>query len=228
VVATLGLIAWAVVLAVPVAVSRPHALAWLVLVASLHPLAAAVLSWRREALRRVLLLVGYPTTLALGVALAPRLTALETHPPTFRLLGVVAVLAFGAAASIGDPGPAPPGLVVKPLSVVAGDPELSRRSRWRMVLLVMGTVGALALAVVAPALGPDPSVAYGVEAGSSADVLAAIVGACLGAVVLAGFVGPATRLRRGPVRARRAQRVGLYLLVVAVGAFVLRTLAARS
>lgn len=228
VVLALGAIAWAVVLVVPFVVSRPSALAWVVLVGCLTPLFAAGVLWRHELVRRVLTLVVHPVGLALGVALAPRVVELDAHPPTMRLLGALAFLAYGAAASVADPRPSPPGLVIKPLPAVGGDPSLVRRGRARAALLGLATVGGLAIAVVAPALGADPTVTFGAEAGGAADVLVAVVAAALGAIVVAGFVGPATRRRRTPTASRRAQRVGLYLLVVAVGALVWRMLAMRG
>lgn len=228
VVLALGAIAWAVVLVVPFVVSRPRALAWVVLVGTLAPLFAAGVFWRRELVRRVLTSVVHPAGLALGVALAPRVVELDAHPPTMRLLGALAFLAYGAAASVADPRPAPPGLVIKPLPAVGGDPSLVRRARARAALLGLATFGGLAIAVVAPALGADPTVTFGAEAGAAADVLVAVVAAALGAIVVAGFVGPATRRRRTPTATRRAQRVGLYLLVVAVGALVWRMLATRG
>ncbi|MCB9635060.1 MAG: hypothetical protein H6721_23285 [Sandaracinus sp.] len=223
-----GLIAWAVVLLVPLAVARPRPTAWPVLVAVLVPLVAALPTWRREIVRRLLLLVIYPCALATGVALSPRLADLDAHPPTMRLLGALAFLAFAASASVADPRPAPPGLAIKSLSAVSGDPGLSRRARVRAWLVGAVTVGALAIAVVAPAVGEDPSVTFGAASGPAAGTLVAVLAALLGTVVVAGFVGPATRRRRGVVTARRAQRVGLYLLVVLVGGLVLRTLAARG
>ena len=262
VVIALGVIAWAVVLAVPFAVSRPSLLAWAVLAGTLAPLMLAVIAWslelrarassaeapldrsslsrapvsiesgRRapthELARRLITLVLYPAGLAFGVALAPHVVELDAHPPTMRLLGALAFLAYGAAASVADPGTPPPGLTIKPLPAVGGDPKLVRRGRARAWLLGLGTIGGLAIAVVAPALGADPTVTFGTEAGAAADVLVAVVAAALGTSVVAGFVGPATRRRRTPTAARRAQRVGLYLLVVAVGAFVWRMLATRG
>lgn len=260
VVLALGVIAWAVVLAVPFAVSRPSLLAWAVLAGTLAPLVLAAIAWglelrartssveapldrssisrdpvsidsrasTYEVVRRLITLVIYPAGLAFGVALAPQVVELDAHPPTMRLLGALAFLAYGAAASVADPGTPPPGLTIKPLPAVGGDPKLVRRGRARAWLLGLGTIGGLAIAVVAPALGADPTVTFGTEAGAAADVLVAVVAAALGTSVVAGFVGPATRRRRTPTAARRAQRVGLYLLVVAVGAFVWRMLATRG
>ncbi len=224
---TSGLIAWAVVLALPIGVAAPRAAAWPSLVALLAPLALASLLWRHEVLRRGLLVIGHPVALALGVALSPQLAALDAYPPTMRLLAALAFLAYGAAASVADAGDEPAGIAVEWLSAVGGDPALARRSRWRAVWLGAGTLAALLLTVVVPALGPDARSGFGAEAAAAAETLVAVIAAALGVVVVAGFVGPATRRRRTRL-GRRWFRVALYLMVAAVGVLVLRAIALRS
>lgn len=222
-----GSIAWAASLGLPLASSRPSALAWGGLVA-LVPLAVGAAAWRRRGLRDAMLLGAFPFGLLLAVALAPRWTLADAHPLATRVVGALALLAYGAAAALTRPAGAPPGLVVKPLPVVATDRALERRARLRRLLLTLGALGALALAVVAPAIGPDVADAFGAESAAAAEVLVASIGASLGVVVLAAFVGPATRRRREAPRGRRGTRVALYLVVVGVGLFVLQALSARS
>lgn len=223
---TSGLIAWAVVLTLPISVAAPRAVAWPSLVAMLAPLALASILWRREVLRRVLLVIGHPVALALGVALSPRLAELDAYPPTMRLLAALAFLAYGAAASVADAGDEPSGIAVEVLSAVGGDPALARRSRWRAVWLGAGTLAALVLSVVVPAVGPDARSSFGAEAAAAVETLVAVIAAALGVVVVAGFVGPATRRRRART-GQRWSRVTLYLMVAVVGVLVLRVIALR-
>lgn len=223
-----GLAAWAAVLAIPVASSQPRALALVAALLPLLPLAAGALVWRRPPWRDAILLGAFPFTLLVAVAFLPRWTLTDAHPLVTRIVGAAALLAYGAAAALSRPSETPPGLVVKPLPVVSTDRALERRARARRGLLALGAFGALSLAVIAPALGSDAVEAFGAESAAAAEVLVASVGAALGALVLAAFVGPATRRRRERPRGHPATRVVLYLAVVGVGLFVLNALAARG
>ena len=226
VVATLGLNLWAVALFVPawVAELRAPGRDLALLGSLLVPLGLGVALWERGRRAReaagMLLLVGYPTALALGVGFASRMTLAEPHPPIALLLAVLALWAYGArvAGSFARRDRGTEGEVrSKPLAAVASAPDAERRRWARRAMLALGGAGALLIGVVAPTLGGGAALrqSWSAEAAPAAGVLSAVVAGAIGTLFAAAFLGSATRRKRRPVSRRRRQtRVALLMVVV--------------
>ena len=219
-----GVVAWTVLVGVPVWVAQPIAL-WvpLVLALPLVPLGLGALAsqGRTSAFGSDALwwLAVFPAATAAAMLRGRDWVAGDSLSLPTVLLGSASLLVFGAIAlssvtRIRHVDRAK----VEALRVVSGDPDALRRLRVRQVLLGLGGVGAFALAVVAPYAAPAHWSGQWGEAGPAASVLTAIVAGGLGVVVLAGFLGPATRKKRDVVPARRRLvRVILALTVAATG-----------
>ena len=220
----LGVNVWAVLLAVPLWSAQPRTAAgalWLAL--PLACLAAGLLSL--PASRRVaawLLLGLYPTSVASVAAALPQLTIATPYSTPGLLVGALSLAAFGAGAAFSATRPAQlrPN-TSRPLGSVVPIEEHTGRRRVRWALLGVTSVGALAIAVVAPAVSDRAGYeALWGEAAGEAAVLTAVVAGALAAATLALFVGPtlrASRARRSSGR-RVRRRIGWLLLSAVVGA----------
>lgn len=224
-VAVLGINAWAVLLAIPLAYA-PGALGWARAATLALPL--AVLTAGTLTLRRLsagagwLLLAGFPAALAAVMAARPELRALDAYPPLGLALGAVSLAAFGGAAAFAIGRPRSTRRTTRqPLASPPSPlPGAARRTVARRLLLGVATAGALALVAVAPALGgrTEATRAWS-DAAEQGALLASVVGSALATILLGVFVGPALRANRARTEPRSsARRVVLALLVVASGA----------
>lgn len=227
----LGLNAWVVIVLFPsvrVGAEGP-------LQVALAALALAVLAgglWllvrgRRE-LARWILLGATPPALALPIALRPALVEREVLDPPTLLLAVVSMIAWLAATThaVARPTRVKPALA----QVLVGKEPVSEPAarRWtRRALLAITSLGAFAIAVLAPAW-TDRSArleAWG-EAADDGAVLTSVAAAIAGALVLGVVVGPGLRAERARSRdaARRRRRLALALLVATLAAAAWLTL----
>lgn len=220
----LGMNAWAVLLAVPLWSGQPRATwAILLLLLPLACLAAGLLLL--PASRRItawVLLGAYPTSIASVAAALPQLAVASPYSTPGLLLGTLSLAAFGAGAAFS--ATRPPALrptSSRPLGSVAPIEEHAGRRTVRWALLGVTSLGALAIAVVAPAVGDRAGyeAAWG-EAADEAAVLTAVIASALSAATLALFVGPTLRASRPRRRSRRRtrRRIGWLLLSAVVGA----------
>ncbi len=219
----LGINAWAVASFLPAllgGLSSPLAVPFLLI--PLIPLGIGVLlvgPARTGA--RFLLLGAFPATLA---GLVAGLPALARQPPSSAAgtaLGVLSLLAYGAAAAhaVGKPAGSRPAQL-RPLGSVAPVEEHTGRKRLRQVVLAIAASGGALLVVVAPTLGgPGAYQAGWGDAAREASALTAVVGAVLATVVLTLFVGPTLRAARGdaPTWRRVRGRVMALVLTFVVG-----------
>ena len=219
----LGLNVWLVLLAVPLLLAEPRSVGHLVWLGLPLPVlfAGAVSLDRSRALAGWLLLGVYPTLLVAIVAATPQLVLQSAYSTVGLVIGAVSLVAFGAGAAYATTRPASLRPTSRrPLGSVAPIEEPTLRTLGRRLLLGAGVVGAVLVAIVAPALGGAES--YGEvwgRAAPEAAVLTAVVGGALGAVTLAMFVGPTLRAPRGrePSRRQRDRRVVALLFSVALG-----------
>lgn len=176
------------------------------------------------------LLFGFPVALATVLATRTDLADREA----WGALGLSAVagstLAYGALAA--EACSRPLGLRVSSATSlsVLGAHEPSARTWLRRGVLGMATLGAIGIAIVAPALGSRASLlqAWG-EAADEATVLASIVGAAAGAFSLAVVLGPRLRAPRPGERLGPAVvRVSFALTIACVAGLAALVLRAAS
>ncbi|MEO0325270.1 MAG: hypothetical protein AAF447_20095 [Myxococcota bacterium] len=228
--AAAGGMAWGTLVAVPalsafVGEDRPGAndasgagAAALALLAG-APLAAGLARLGSRA-GRSLLLGAAPLGLGLAVALAP--LAGVAPPQGLALVLGAAAFAFyvSVAGRLADPRTFAEADSVR-FEGVTADLAAEARARRRGAMLTLGTAGAFAVAVVAPAWGGSLAPAWGAAAPEAA-TLTATVGAALGTLVLVLGVAPGTRRRRAlPPPERRRARVVAYLVTAGVGLLLL-------
>ncbi len=167
------------------------------------------------------LLAGFPTSLALTVALRGHASPETTYDEAGLMTGAIAMLVFflGSAAATNRPY----------LKHQSSHEALSsalwvridRRRLWlRRSLLMLGAIGAWYLVVVAPLLSPKDARAHWGEAATEARLLCSVAGTVLGVTVLIGFVGPMMRKRRGAARATPSSvlRLVVFASTAALGA----------
>ena len=224
-VALLALNAWLVVLALPV-LHVGAASGSLLLAAAPLGLVAIGLWARSVAAARALLLGGFPPALALAVAFYPELVERDAYGPFGMGVAALSLVGYVAAAAHATGG----ALAILPHEEHPASPkepvaEPPARRWLRRFLLGAGTIGALAIAVVAPAAGRHRELVerWG-EAAPDAAVLAAVVAGLLAAVALGGVIGPALRAERSarpPAARRRVLAVALFVATVAGMAWLL-------
>ena len=171
----------------------------------------------------VLLLV-FPVTLVGAVGAIDGLAGRSPHGPLGLLLGVLSLVAYGAvvARAVARTEPLRE-TEKKSLGSASPAEEDVQRTIARRVVLSAATLGALAIGVVAPALGNPTALAeaWG-PAAAEAALLTAVFGCVIATTLMALFVAPMTRRsrKRPPTRAQVRLRVVLLLLLVVAGTFV--------
>ena len=184
--------------------------------------ALGVRSRPRRVLSATLLLALFPAGVLALVLTLDRLTGGGAHPPLALALAAASLLAYGAVTAQALARPAArEDIRHREMTTLLGDPA-ARGRRWRRrSLLTVATLGAVALAVVAPFVGGELALAraWG-DSATAAGTLTAVVGGALGVVVLAAFIGPGLRRQRPPPASRRRWRVVMFLVVAATGGVV--------
>lgn len=228
-VGVLGLNAWLVVCLIPSLHAGVGSVATFAL--SFLPLAllAAGLGAldRRDSLARWVLLGAFPPGLGAWPATRSELRSQDTYDETTMLLAAASMVAyFAAAAHATSRARSTTHATVHPLTgknpVVEPPPR-----RWlRRALLAGATIGSVAIAVLAPALGSRRErVEAWNDAADDGAVLTAVVASIVCALALGGVVGPALRAERrqpsGASASRRRLVVALSIAVVAAVAWLL-------
>jgi hypothetical protein len=215
----LGINVWAIALLLPVIHSGTREAAALWMAAPLVPLVAGVvlLATVARPLRRTLAIVAllflFPVALVLGLAFGTDLADRDAWGPVGLSAAALSMLAYGALAaevcarplalrtSTVQPLPAP-SLVVAP-----------KLQTWlRRGVLGTATAGALGAAVIAPSLGSRADLlrAWG-DAADEATVLGCIVATGVGALSIAGVLGPRLRALRPAQEVRPGPRIATSL-----------------
>lgn len=218
----LGLNAWVVAVLVPTLHVGVGGL-WETLLAAIPLLGLAVglavLDTRREMARWTLLAVVGPA-MAVALASRPELVERETFDPAAALLAAVSVVAYlGAAAHAVSRPTARRKATVHPLRAKEPVAEPGARRWLRRALLGVSALGALAIAVLAPAWSTRSERADAwAAAGDDSLVLTTVVGAIVAALALGAIVGPSLRADRRTVRSakRERRRVLMSLAVAAI------------
>lgn len=228
----LGLNAWTVALLIPTLhVGVGTTLETLLAISPLIALGLGVY-WldQRRAWARWALLGAVGPALCLAIALRDELVAREAFDPAGMLLAAVSLLAYLAAAAHALTRPrAPRESSVHPLRTKEPVAEPAPRRWLRRALLGTASMGALAIAVLAPAWAERSArvEAWG-DAADDGAVLTAIVAAISAAVALGAVIGPglrADRKPRDPAKDRRRFALSLGVAIVgAIGWLVLRQL----
>lgn len=187
---------------------------------------------RSRAIAVAMLLVAFPVALAIVLASRADLADRDAWGPLGLFVAAVSLLGYGAIAAEACARPlglrastaqalsTPLGaaaLVAAPDRRAVADrgAGLDRRTVLRRGVIAAATLGGLAVAVVAPALGSRAALlrAWG-DAADEATVLASIVGASASAFALAALIGPRLRAARpGDAPRRPALRIALTLLI---------------
>lgn len=177
---------------------------------------------RERSIATVALLVGFPVSVAVVLALRSDLAERDAWGPLGLFALSLSALAYAAMAAEACARP----LRLRastaqdlPTPLTAAEPRA--RTWLRRLVLGVTTLGALAMVSIAPALGSRTELlrAWG-DAADEATVLASIAGAAAGALALAGILGPRLRADRGTKPTglpRRSVRVALSLLMATLG-----------
>lgn len=214
--AVLGASAWMTLVLVPELVFTPHApesaLSILMAVVPVLLLGAMFIPWvQRSRALPWLALVTFPTGLVLRVAMRGVSPPDAVDETVLLLAGVIAWLAYGAAALSSFAFPAK----ARTSTLRRQDyDKLDSPQRWRrMVIMGMGAVFALVATVLVPTWGGIDAYAdaWGAAA-KEARILAVIFGGAASTLALGMVMGPALRLRKVAVPKGTAERnAALYL-----------------
>jgi hypothetical protein len=207
----LGANVWAIMLLLPIVhggVARE--LDALMVALPLLPLsvgAYALAIGGRPALRSVavaMLLLGFPVTLAGALALRADLADRDVWGALGLSVGALSALAYGGVVAEACSRPiALRTSVAQSLTVAVVEGERPARTWLRRAVLGGSTLGALAIAVVAPSAGSRAAlIATWGDAADEATVLASIVGTGAAALALAVLLGPGLRAPRPSAGAR--------------------------
>lgn len=171
---------------------------------------------RRRGIAIAMLVVGFP--LALAIVLASRADLADRDAWGALGLFVAALSLLGYGAVVADACGRPLGLrasTAQTLSTPIGAADPEGRTWLRRTVIAATTLGGLAVAVIAPALGSRADLlrTWG-DAADEATVLASVIGASASAFALAALIGPRLRAARpGDAPKRPALRIALTLLV---------------
>jgi hypothetical protein len=215
-VVVLGLNAWATLLFLPAVLGgliSPFRAAWLVLPLVPLLLGALVLDAARGAARWVLL-GAFPAVSAGVLAGLPSIARQGPQGVLATSVGVLSLVAFGAVAAHAVSRPdGTRAAQLRPLGSVSPIEEHAGRRRLRRTVLVIASLGALGLVLVAPMIGGRAAYAAWGEAATEALVLTTVVATALATAVATLFVGPALRATREPPPTWRRVRRRVVALV---------------
>jgi hypothetical protein len=217
----MGGLAWALLVALPVG----YVVGLRAVMVGMLPLVAlglgiAAIS-ERTAWARAILLAIYPSTLGLVLVLHPELVARDTYGPIGIGLGSMALLAYAAAAAHAV-SRVRRVLEHSQLPATTKDPVVEPRARrwFRRFLLLAAALGAIAIAIVAPAIGAHSELvhAWG-EAADDAAVLTSVAASLVAAIAIGALIGPALRAERvSETVPKKERRFAIALTVSAIAA----------
>ena len=219
----LGLNAWAVVIALPLAFAPERveeSILW-----SLIPLAlllSGILQSRSASNQgEGLLLLAFPVALGATAAWRSGPSGGEMNAALGSTIAALSLLLYWAAAlrAVNLPVLSVPARV-RTLGPPTSPPPRTRHRRLASRLLWVSGLSSIALATLSPLLGSESTwaSAWG-EAADEARVLVTVVAGALACAVLVAFIGPATRARRGPAPDRaRSDRRAMLFTTLALGA----------
>ncbi|MDH5493919.1 MAG: hypothetical protein OEY14_18355 [Myxococcales bacterium] len=228
-VALLGANLWAVLLFMPAWLEEGLGPArWVLGTLPLLPLMAGAiwLSTRRSRVHaRWLLIVAYPTGLALGLLLERGLPS-----PIWIATSLISFIAYGAFTSSALTRPTELRAAADPSQPPSRAPlPIDRRRRWlRRGTLGIAAIGAFAILAIAPFdTRPQELERLWGSAAREGLLLATLGAGALGAVIFASFIGPALRLERTRRPRRFAPSRFILLLITGAAGLYLHQLLGR-
>jgi hypothetical protein len=177
---------------------------------------------RADVLRPLLLLVVFPAALCAAIALRSEALNQALFGPLALCLLATSLCAYGAAVAAGISRNQGAELRVKHVALGSDPWDAAPRERElpRRAFIAVCTVGAAALAWIAPSLGGYGALeeAWG-DAAAVGGVLTAVVGAALGVTLLAVYLGEGLRAPSAqPTEADPGLRTAWFLFLALLGA----------